>query len=120
MSLWENAYRFSPNKIRVLTNLGSAYLESGNTDAALDLFQKAEALDPGNDVVYTNIATVLYRRSFIFRDNGMFEKAADSLDRSIAYYRKALELKPHEAYIQKFLEGALQERSRYIIKNKNE
>lgn len=50
----------------------------------------------------------------------MFEKAADSLDRSIAHYQKALELKPNEAYIQKFLEGALQERSRYIIKNMKE
>lgn len=116
MSLWEDALRKSPVKIRVLTNLGSAYLENGSLDRAMELFQKAESLDPQNEVVLTNIATTNYKQSFVYRDRMMFEKAAACLDRAIIYYEKALSLNPKQDYLQKFLEGTRQERNRYILK----
>lgn len=116
ISLWEDVVKKSPTKVRALTNLGSAYMDRGFHEPALEQFEKALALDPHNEILFANIATVYYKQSFVFRDRGMFEKAAKLLDRSIAYYERSLALHPAHAMIQNYLEEARRERNRYILK----
>jgi tetratricopeptide (TPR) repeat protein len=47
VSLWEDNFRKSPNKTRVLVNLAFAYKKEGKDDLGLAAFTRALEIDPG-------------------------------------------------------------------------
>ena len=62
-SLWEAAARDSPARLRVLNNLGAAYIERGRWEDAERVLRAARALDPGNEIVEINLERALRRSS---------------------------------------------------------
>ncbi len=54
-SLWEAAARDSVPKMRVLNNLGAAYIEAGRWEEAERALLAAQKLDPDNDIVEINL-----------------------------------------------------------------
>jgi len=46
ISLWEDGFRKSPNKTRVLLNLATAYKNNGKTDLGMAAVSRALELDP--------------------------------------------------------------------------
>jgi hypothetical protein len=54
-SLWEAAARDAPPKLRVLNNLGAAYIEAGRWEEAERALLSAQKLDPDNEIVWTNL-----------------------------------------------------------------
>lgn len=55
VALWEAALRGSPDKSRVLNNLGVAYMEAGRWDPAVAVLTRAEALEPYDPQVRWNL-----------------------------------------------------------------
>jgi len=78
ITLWQDAAKKSPNKARVLTNLGNAYTLMGNIDLAIEKYQQSIRMNPFASETHTNLATA-YRRK-------------GKLDLAIETYKKALEL----------------------------
>ncbi|HEX4943219.1 MAG TPA: tetratricopeptide repeat protein [Usitatibacteraceae bacterium] len=60
-SLWEAAARDSASKLRVLNNLGAAYIEAGQWDEAQRALRAAQKLDPDNEIVGINLDRALRR-----------------------------------------------------------
>ncbi|MGZ5035026.1 MAG: hypothetical protein ACXWAC_17675 [Usitatibacter sp.] len=54
-SLWEAAARDSPPKLRVLNNLGAAYIEGGRWEEAERVLRAARRFDPDNEIVQINL-----------------------------------------------------------------
>ncbi len=54
-SLWEAAERESRPKVRVLNNLGAAYIEAGRWEQAERVLRSARRLDPDNEIVDINL-----------------------------------------------------------------
>ena len=54
-SLWEAAARGPAPRLRVLNNLGAAYIDSGRWEDAERVLRAARALDPDNEVVEINL-----------------------------------------------------------------
>ena len=54
-SLWEAAERESLPKLRVLNNLGAAYIEAGRWEQAERVLRAARRLDPDNEIVDINL-----------------------------------------------------------------
>ncbi|MBI5327116.1 MAG: tetratricopeptide repeat protein [Deltaproteobacteria bacterium] len=80
ITLWEDAARKSPNKIRALGNRAFAYLESGNLNMAEMLYHDFLKRFPNDPFGYNNTGLIL-------------EKKGDVLS-AIKYYREAVNLKP--------------------------
>ncbi len=55
MTLWEAAARGAPDKLRVLNNLGVAYMEAGRWEDAEHVLARAVALDPGHERARINL-----------------------------------------------------------------
>ncbi len=55
IALWEAARRGAPDKVRVLNNLGVAYMEAGRWDEARTVLERAVALDPGDEHAQSNL-----------------------------------------------------------------
>lgn len=55
IALWEAARRSAPRKVRVLNNLGVAYMSAGRWDDAVAVLSVAEALDPQDEQVVDNL-----------------------------------------------------------------
>jgi Flp pilus assembly protein TadD len=72
-----------PTHARAMVVYGNFVYDDGRTREALDLWQKAIAIDPANALAYNNLASH-------YLENG---RAADAL----RYYQKAVELEPHRA-----------------------
>jgi tetratricopeptide (TPR) repeat protein len=60
-SLWEAAARNSPPKLRILNNLGAAYIERGRFEEAERVLRAAERLEPENEIVGFNLDRALRR-----------------------------------------------------------
>jgi hypothetical protein len=61
VALWEAAQRTAPYKLRVLNNLGFAYMEAGRWNDAIPVLQRATALYPHDDTVRWNLAAAQAR-----------------------------------------------------------
>lgn len=61
VALWEAAARDSRPKLRVLNNLGAAFIEAGRWREAERALRAAQKLDPDNEVVYINLDRALRR-----------------------------------------------------------
>jgi hypothetical protein len=61
VALWEHARRVSPDDNFVLSNLGTALLESGDADAALAQFEKVARQMPDNPFNHSNRGEALLR-----------------------------------------------------------
>jgi hypothetical protein len=61
VALWEQARRVSPDDSFVLSNLGTALLERGDTDAALAQFETVARQMPGNAFNHSNRGEALLR-----------------------------------------------------------
>jgi len=55
VALWEAAHRSAPAKVRVLNNLGYAYMEAGRWDEALVVLGRAARIDPEDAQVQDNL-----------------------------------------------------------------
>jgi tetratricopeptide (TPR) repeat protein len=55
IALWEAARRSAPTKIRVLNNLGVAYMEAGRWDEAEAVLRQAVAIAPSDELVNDNL-----------------------------------------------------------------
>ncbi|HSH97555.1 MAG: tetratricopeptide repeat protein [Methylophilaceae bacterium] len=55
IALWQSAIKESPNKSRVYNNLGFAYDQAGEKEAAKQAYEKAIALDSGNWLARNNL-----------------------------------------------------------------
>lgn len=62
VSLWEATSRGSPEKLRVLNNLGVAYMEAGRWDDAQSVFRRAIDIDPGYERARRNLDRAERRR----------------------------------------------------------
>ena len=59
LSMWEDCARKSPNKSRTHNNLGNCYLLLNRHFPAIEEYQKAVMLEPGNLEAQYNLATTL-------------------------------------------------------------
>lgn len=55
VALWESTLRRSPDKPRVLNNLGVAYMEAGRWEPAVAVLARAEALEPYDSGIRWNL-----------------------------------------------------------------
>jgi Flp pilus assembly protein TadD len=55
IALWQSTVKTSPNKSRVYNNLGFAYDQAGEKEAAKQAYKKAIALDSGNWLARNNL-----------------------------------------------------------------
>lgn len=63
VALWEAAQRSAPAKVRVLNNLGVAYMEAGRWDEAEAVLRQAVALAPSDELASDNLL-IAERREF--------------------------------------------------------
>lgn len=61
VALWEAAWRSAPDKVRVLNNLGYAYMEAGRWDEAHAVLARAVQLDPLDTNAQDNLLTAKER-----------------------------------------------------------
>lgn len=91
---WEIARDLDPKKAVVYNNLAGIYGHRGPVTNAFINYEKAIELEPNESLYYHNFATTV----FLFRQDVMEHyKLADEqkvFDKSLALYRKALELDP--------------------------
>ncbi|ABW68221.1 tetratricopeptide repeat protein [Desulfosudis oleivorans] len=80
VALWRDVTEKSPTLARPWSNLGMALQIAGNSEAALQAFQKAIALDPNHMEAHNN-------SGFILRELGRPKEA-------IKFFRRALEINP--------------------------
>jgi tetratricopeptide (TPR) repeat protein len=77
-------YKFNPNELTPLTNLGSICSTLGRDEEALKYLLRANKIAPGYEPPYTNIG-------YIYQSQNNHQKA-------IEYFNKTLELNPNEPY----------------------
>ncbi|MBI5049028.1 MAG: tetratricopeptide repeat protein [Deltaproteobacteria bacterium] len=80
ITLWEDAAKKSPNKIRVLSNRAFAYLESGNLNRAAMLYHDFLKRFPNDPFGYNNMGLILEKK--------------EDIASAIKYYQEAIHLKP--------------------------
>ena len=77
ISLWEDAVKKSPNKLRPLINLGKAYLKQENFEPAIIHLNKALKLNPKSHKAYNN-------RGVFYRLKGKYDLALEDYNKAIA------------------------------------
>ena len=86
IALWADAVSKSPEKERPWTWLGRAYYQIGNLPQAQLAWNRAEQLvKPGSE-----------QEAFLLGNLGLLEAKAKRWEQAIGYYKRAIELKPHE------------------------
>ena len=98
-TLWEYVLSKRPNSSVALSNLGSAYLASGDDEKAVYFLKRAVSLEE-DDEAYTNLGTIFYRA-------GEFKKADE-------YLQKALTINPEYAPALNTLGLVLEKQDDYI------
>ena len=90
---WERARELDPLNPAALNNLANYYGHQGPVTNAFALYDQVIELNPKEPVYYQNLATTV----FLFRKDAMEYYRIDEqkvFDRSLALYRKALDLDP--------------------------
>lgn len=82
IKFYEDILRYSPNSVRILTNLGNIYSEKGDLAKAEELFIRAIENPAGNIFAQPH-----YNLGNLYRDTGRIEEA-------IKQYKKAIETDP--------------------------
>ena len=67
IALWEAARRGSPDKVRVLNNLGVAYMEAGRWNEATAVLERGLALEPGDSTMRWNLRAARARDLRVLR-----------------------------------------------------
>lgn len=62
LAIWQRASRFAPTNSLVFNNLGSALVEAGNLDKAVDAYERSLLLNPKNFRAWNNLAEVSLRQ----------------------------------------------------------
>ncbi len=101
IEFYEDILKYSPDSIRIITNLGNIYLERGNLAKAEELFIRAIKNPEGN-----RFAQPHYNLGNLFRDTGR-------LDEAIEQYEKAIKIDPNFPF-------AYQNLSVLLINNKKD
>ncbi len=92
LTLWQYVAKIYPNSSRIITgNLGLAYLEVGDKEEAIAMFDKTLELSPDDVLAYNNLGLV-------YQSKGDYDKAMYYLNRAIkispdyanAYYNRAI------------------------------
>jgi tetratricopeptide (TPR) repeat protein len=99
ISLWTDCVKKSPHKGRPYTNLGFAYIESGQYDKALEATRKGIDLDPKFAGAYYNLSII-------------YQKMGD-LNQAIAMAKKSLEIDPDTEMAYYSLGGIYFENGQY-------
>ncbi|MFC1890670.1 tetratricopeptide repeat protein [Thermodesulfobacteriota bacterium] len=86
LSLWQDAARKSPRKVRALNNLANIYTQMGKYSRAISKYRRIIDLHPGNAKVHNNLGSAYFKK-------GRFREAVHE-------YRIANQLNPNyaEAY----------------------
>ncbi len=96
---WEKALKLNPTNSVVYNNLAGIYGHRGPVTNAFTCYEKAIQLQPRESLYYQNFATTV----FLFRRDAMdyygFKDEQKVFDKSLALYRKALELDPTNFYL---------------------
>lgn len=79
ISLWEDASRKAPGKIRPLNNLGIVYFEKGDLERAIAVYERALSIDPCH--------TTLYNVSTVYREMGLLNESVAALKDAISLNR---------------------------------
>lgn len=74
--IYERLVHEKPDDFDSWNNLGNARHETGDTDGALEAFQKARLIDPNSSIIHTNLARVLISKDRFQDACFMLEKAA--------------------------------------------
>ncbi|RMG03468.1 MAG: tetratricopeptide repeat protein [Nitrospirae bacterium] len=98
ISLWEDAARKSPHKVRVLNNRAYAYLEAGKLSRAETLYKKLIDEFPDYPFGYNNLGSV-YMKTGRIND-------------AVAVFRKAVMLMPNKRLFRLQLARALEQSGR--------
>jgi len=85
----ESALRYHPEDVAVLNNLGVAYLSQRNPRKALELFKKAEKLEPGRADVHLSLGTVY--------------EVLGNLQSALRHTHRAKQLSPHDRRVDNLL-----------------
>jgi protein O-mannosyl-transferase len=94
-TLWQHALDCYPDNDLACVNLGNELVQSGQLEAAINLYRKAAQIDPRNVEYESNLADAL-------RKDG-------KMDEALIHYKKAAELKPDSPEVQYNLAQALRQ-----------
>ena len=83
LTVWEKDLAVRPDNMRALRALAFAHEVAGNTDTAIDFYQRSLQYEPNEPGVYFNLGLIYARRS--------------DWDAAIEHYRRAVHLVPHMA-----------------------
>ncbi|MFP4369903.1 MAG: tetratricopeptide repeat protein [Candidatus Kapaibacterium sp.] len=113
-TLWSDAYAKAPDKPRVIYNLANEYKDTGQSEKAVSLYEKAVRLDPSFKMPYTNLSTIYnqkgeYKKTIAllkplenslpkhykaFNNLGLAYHAAEDYENAEKFLLKALSIKP--------------------------
>jgi Flp pilus assembly protein TadD len=133
VTLWEDAARKSPNKVRVLNNRAYAYLQKGDLDTAERLFSELVSRFPEYPYGHNNLGTVYqmkgkikeaieeFRRAVILRPAnplfriklGLAYEKAGLLEKATEEFEVVLKLLPSEPRAYTLLASNLAKRGLY-------
>jgi Flp pilus assembly protein TadD len=82
--LWSDVAAKSPLQVPAHTNLGTALLRAGRSDAAIAAYRAALALDPGHAEAINNLGTVLLHTG---DEQAALEHFRDAVERDPTHYR---------------------------------
>ena len=99
IDLWKDCVKKSPHKARPYVNLGTAYINSGQYDKALEANQKGIDIDPKAAYAYYNLGIT-------------FQNMGD-LNKAIAMDKKSLEIDPDLHVVRYALGGIYFENGQY-------
>lgn len=83
LSLWTDTVRKSPDKARPHYNLGVIYQDSGQTDRAIESYQRAISINPVHAKVYNNLGKAYLSKGFV--------------EKAIRYFKLELQVNPDNA-----------------------
>jgi tetratricopeptide (TPR) repeat protein len=127
VSLWSDAVKKSPQKVRPHNNLGNALKHEGKTDEAIAQFNRALQINPGYAKAHNNLGTALASQGktqeaikhfgmalYINPDYaaahsniGVALAGRGEFEKAIVHFRAALRLKPDSARVHSNLGAAL-------------
>lgn len=84
--LLERCFKFRPDDVDVLTNLGGAYVLSGRHRQAIPVLERATEIAPNNPAVWSNLAAAYLGK--------LVTATSDRQQRALDAYRRVIEIDP--------------------------
>ena len=90
ITLWADAAKKSPEKLRPFTNLCAAYVERGDADNAIQACSAAISKGARGDEVYINLASAFFVKNDLNMAEDILTAMANSANREIYHYNLGL------------------------------